>query len=176
MPRSAAEFWWKITPPPHVAYYEKTDFATPLSKIDTKWREVTYAQLKEKKLERQKSELRAKLYPDEFNKPCFIWVFYNNSDIMGGWWIYIKTLEKDWGITFRHEKNKALVEKLMELFPMGIFPSYENHEWWCVKFAEKFKFDNQNRKKGYFKGKRKMGLAKAWCKYDWNKLIDIYFK
>lgn len=166
MPRKAAKFWWnlkrenKISIPPDVAYYTKK---TPYDDWKaTTWRDV-FAVRKEKQ---QSNILFKRKWKSHELKACYIWVFYNKGWLMGGWWIYIKTLKRDYGINF--EKNNDLVLKAMQMFPCGIIPLLENFDQWAENFAKIY------HKEAF--GRKKQGLKKCVCKINgYGELEDIAF-
>lgn len=168
MRRGGAKTWWGKDLPEGVAYMYKDGGyggfgVTPI------WKSVTYKELLDKKIENQNEELRRKRQSAKII-PCYIWVFYNNTDFFGGWWIYIVTLKKDHGINFRHERNPALVEKAMSLFPCGILPLEEYFDEWAKKFSEIFSNTT------FYHG-RKQGLKMCYCEIDeYGKLINLLSK
>lgn len=174
MTRSAAEFWWGIKPPKEVAYYIKGDFCTALSGISNDWRPCTYFEIRQIKIKVQKHNIERKRKFKKI-KPCLIWVFFNNTDFFYGWYIYIKTINDDWGINFR-PKNEKLVEEIMQLFPMSVLPLYENFDLWAERFCKSFMVKPKGNRR-YFTGKRKQGLAKAWCNIDeFGNLVNVFIK
>jgi hypothetical protein len=158
MSRSGAEFWWKTKLPRHIAYLHK-----PHSHSD--WIEVTYKEILDKKIEQQKWELQIKTRSNKI-KPCYIWVFNNDYWLMGGWYLYIKTLKEDYALNFRNP-NKELTLKIMELYPCGVIPVLENFDSWAEAFSKTFSH------KG-FKRKKNQGLLKCFCELnEYNELKDI---
>lgn len=73
-----------------------------------------------------------------------------------GWWIYIKTLHKDFGINFRAETDWGLVEKAMAIYPCGVLPNRSFFSVWAQIFANYYKHVG-------FKRKWYQGLSKAYC-------------
>lgn len=157
MSRSGAKFWLGVDLKKEVAYLYKTY-------SHSEWEEVTYKHLLEKKINNQLLELeRKRIAP--VTKPCFIWVFYNNSWIMGGWYIYIKTLKEDYALNFRNHQSDIIC-KAMNMFPCGVLPLEENFEAWCENFAKQFNRTGFNRK-------RKQGIATCFCKIENQRIVDI---
>lgn len=64
------------------------------------WKYYTTDDVLKKKRSRNESALLMKRRHD-IVKPAYIWVFFNDTFIFYGWYIYIKTLEKDYAINFR---------------------------------------------------------------------------
>lgn len=157
MTRSGAKTWWRITLPYEVAYLYKDWHHED-------WQEVTYKELLDKKIVKQQTELEYKRRCIKTNA-CYIWVFYNKSRIFNGWYLYVKTLHKDFALTFRNRNNKLLL-KVMNLYPCGILPLQENFNQWAEEFARIYHH------KGF---KRKIqGLKKCYCILDeWGNLSDI---
>lgn len=159
MSRSAAAFWWKEELPKEIAYLTKTH-------PHDEWVPTTYKQLLDKKIENQKCELRRKRRCSSI-RAGYIWVFEVPGFFFAGWWIYIKTIEDEYGINFRHERNNDLVVKAMQLFPCGVIPLLEYFDTWAVKFAKQYAHVG-------FKRKRKQGLVKCWCEIsEYGELVDI---
>lgn len=167
MTRSGARSWWGKELPKEVAYlYHNGGTGFGLA---PEWQTVTFKENLDKKREKQKWRLQHKRH---FKKvvPCFVWVFYNNSTFFSGWWIYIKTLKKDYGINFRHEYNEQLICKVMTLIPMGVLPVIECFEEWAKYFSVTFSHTG-------FKRLSKQGLAKCWCEIDeCGNLSDLLIK
>lgn len=165
MKKSAAEFWWGVKLPYGVAYLIRNDYQF-FGGDGPKWKEVTYREILDKKIEKQDGELYRKRVSGSV-VPGYVWVFYNSGFLMGGWYIYIKTLKTDYGINFRHDRNGELVERAMQMFPLGVFPLEEYFDEWAEKFANKFSHVG-------FKRKSNQGLAKCMCGInEYGKLISI---
>lgn len=179
MTRSSAEFWWNLplkgierkpfVVPKNVAYYKKelegSFFGTPPKNL---WKPVTWDQVMEKRRIKQSHELSWKRKSETFEKKAaLIWVFKNERTfVMSGWWIYIKTLKKDYPINFRSRNNDLVVE-IMKLHPMGIIPIEENIKIWCETFAKQYPTKS-------FGGRRKQGVLKCWIYV--NRHDKIYFE
>lgn len=100
-------------------------------------------------------------------KPCFIWVFYNDSFPYGGWWLYIRTLRHSWGLNFSRLYGEEFIIKAMALYPCGYAPVMENFGSWAERFAQKYGRVSS-------RGDRVQGMALARAKVDctgW--LLDI---
>jgi len=158
MTRSAAKFWWKQEPPKEVAYLIKDGYG-----VD--WKPVTYKEIYERKKAKQERSIQYKMRT-EITKPCFLWVFYNNTWLFGGWWVYIKTLKEDYAVNFRNP-DRMLLSKIINLFPCGILPLKENFSQWAEKFAKTYPHIGFKR--------TKQGLKKCYCKIDeYGRIADIY--
>lgn len=165
MCRKAAEFWWKIKVPKNVKYYWHdggTHFGT---KPD--WKVYTWQEEFQRRKENLEHNLWVKreCYSTKII-PCYVWVFFNPHFPYSGWWIYIKTSKEDFGINFRYGFNRVLIEKAMNMFPMGVFPTLENFDEWAEVFTKKFPHVG-------FKRRKKQGLKRCWCKIESGKLIDL---
>lgn len=172
MDRKAAEFWWniplkgkdreKFIAPPEVAYYFKNG-------IGTKWNVTTWKDIFAKRKVKQDSIIANKCRHEKI-KPAFIWVFYNDSWIMGGWYIYIKTIHKDYSLNFRANwKNelefKSIIQKIMQFYSCGILAF--DFDSWAPYFAEEYKHVGFRR--------TKQGLVKCWCKInEYGELVDVF--
>lgn len=161
MPRNAAKFWWGKELPDGVAYvYHNGGYHWPGVKIE--WIAVTYKELLEKKIKAQGLELWCKRRSElGYNLPGYVWVFKVPGFIFGGWWIYIKTAKRDIGISFRHEYDKKMILKAMELYPCGMLPLMENFDKWAVLFSKQYAHVG-------FKRKKNQGLAKVRVYFDKN--------
>jgi hypothetical protein len=161
MTRSAAKFWWGKDLPDGVAYMVKIG-GYNWGGTKPEWESVTYKEIKDKKVSRQQSLLEYKrIHPKRV--AGYVWVFYNDTDLFGGWWIYIKTIREDFPINFRvnESKQKMFIEKVMSLFPLILFQTEFEYELWCEAFAKRYHH------KG-FKRTKNQGLAKCWVDLDEN--------
>jgi len=159
MSRDAAKTWWKKDLPEGVAYVSR-------NYRHEEWVPTTYRQILDKKIATQQWQLENKRrYATKV--AGYVWVFNVDWFLFGGWYIYIKTRKHDYSISFRHERNSALIVKAMQLFPCGVFPDLEFFQTWAAQFAKQYAH------KG-FKRKRYQGLVKCWCNIDENgRLTDI---
>jgi hypothetical protein len=172
MNRKAAEFWWnlpikgierkKFVPPPEVAFYAKNDFSN-------KWEVTTWKDIFVKRKIKQDLSIANKCRHEKI-KPAFIWVFFNNSWIMGGWYIYIKTLHKDYALNFKTNwknegKYKSIIDKIMQAYPSGIL-AFDFYQW-APHFAKQYHHTGFNR--------TKQGLVKCLCKVNkYGELEDVF--
>jgi hypothetical protein len=99
-------------------------------------------------------------------KPCFIWTFFNDSWIYYGWWLYVITAKKRFGINFRGRYEPFAVP-IMRLFPCGLLPLWENFEVWMEAFARTYPKVTKKRQK-------KQGMVLAWAKMKNGELEDIF--
>lgn len=126
--RSASKFWWKKEVPNTVHHYEKN--------ITQGWKTIFWKDIFQIRTEKQINSLSRKRNYFNKKKHCYIHVFFNNTTFFGGWYIYIVTINKEWSINFRQDRNKDLIILAMELFPCGIIPMIENFEIWCKTFCK----------------------------------------
>lgn len=128
---------------------------------------ITKADILDEKRQRQKRILENKLQiKDPVLKPCFVWVFHNDGFPYGGWWLYIRTLKRDWGIGFRRQ-YESLIPKIMSMWPCGLLPMVENFPVWMVTFANLYHYPTQKRL-------RNQGMVQAWAKIDcYGDLLDV---
>jgi hypothetical protein len=118
--RSAAEFWgWNW--PDNIACMRAGKY-------------ITYAQLKQEKLEKQKRQLEQKRCIEMRKVAVLVWVFYNSNWIFGGWWTCIYNREFEITVDFRG--TDYLVEPVMKAFPLGFLPFYEMYYDWMPAFAK----------------------------------------
>lgn len=98
-------------------------------------RRVTKTDILNNKRARQRRRLAWKLARTEpVTKPCFIWVFHNDSLVYYGWWLYVQTLHKGYGLNFQG-KRIDLITKVMAMYPCGYEPVQENFRPWMEAFA-----------------------------------------
>lgn len=128
-------------------------------------RPITKGDILENKRRRQRRELEWKRRNWEpVIRPCFIWTFYNQGFIYGGWWLYVQTLHESFGIG----RSKEMVLKIMGLFPCGYLPMVENFEVWKVEFARIYRRPTRKRPD-------KNGMAPAWAQLSHNGiLLDVF--
>lgn len=158
MTKSAVKHWHGKELPYDVAYLEKNH-------SHEKWKTVTYTEILKRKTERQLWKLELKRRSDHWT-PCFIWVFKVDFFLFGGWYLYIKTQKKDYAINFKGA-HPDIAEKVMELYPCGVFPDFGNLELWCKCFASQFPHSG-------FKRDKNQGLLPAYALIDKNgELTDI---
>ena len=116
---------------------------------------VTRADILTAKRERQRRELEWKRRNREpVIKPCFIWTFYNDSWIYGGWWLYVRTLKESYQL--RTDLEHCLILRIMQLFPCGHLPMLENYNLWKADFARTYHYPITHRPD-------KNGMAIAWA-------------
>lgn len=158
MTASAAEFWSGKKQPYGVAYYQKD--------IMGNWKTVTYKEILAKKTARQLANLELKRRAASEIKPAFIWVFHNEFWCFGGWYVYIKTLTKDYALNFKNRESAKQVEMVMSLIPLGVLPFEENFEIWAQEFARKFAHVGFNRTNN-------QGIMKCRCVIINGEITDI---
>lgn len=170
MNRKAAEFWWnipikgkprkKFVVPKNVAYYETDD--------QSNWKETTWEEIFLQRKQKQNASIKYKRIHSKI-KPAFIWVFYNDSWIMGGWYIYLKTLHEDYPLNFKigpiqRKKYNSIIKKIMQFYPCGTLPF--DFYYWAPYFAKEFNHVGFNR--------TIQGLVKCRCIIDkYNNIEDV---
>jgi hypothetical protein len=161
MSRSAAKSWWKIDLPREIAYLTNNGCGFDL-KPD--WKPVTYKDIFAKKKAIQECNIRYKRR-HVYIKPAYIWVFYNDSWLFGGWWIYLKTVKNDYPLNFKHNTSPGLVKKIMRLYPCDILPF--NFEIWAINFERTYHHE------GF--GRTNQGLLKCHCQInEKGDIIDVW--
>jgi hypothetical protein len=161
MTREGAKCWWKVELPREIAYLHRDHSGED-------WKKVTYKEIFAKKKAKQDSHIRNKR-AHQLIKPAYIWVFYNDSWIFGGWWINIITLKKQYSLNFRTNWYtgpiyQQLVRKIMNLYPCGILPF--DFETWANAFSKTHHHVGFKR--------TKQGLVKCLCRIAENgDLVDI---
>ena len=119
------------------------------------------------KRKRQRRELSWKRRSIEpVIKPCFVWTFYNDTFIYGGWWLYVKTLRYSWQIE-RGGHYERLIVPIMTMWPCKLLPFIQNFDQWKEAFAHNYAYPTQKRPK-------KQGMAIAWAQVSYSgRLLDI---
>jgi hypothetical protein len=120
---------------------------------------VTYAQLKQARIEKQSEHLRRITAVDwPVRRAGYLWTFYQPG-LFGfayaGWWAYLRTVEQE-DVQLRWDRlhdDEVLALHCMELFPCGLFPIRDNFDLWKEEFGRIYC------RPGRFK---KQGLAPVW--------------
>ena len=153
----------------HRSFDDSRGFNLPKNiayKINNKF--VTYEEIKKEKIKKQKRHLE---YKRSINiiieKPCYLWVFYNDTFFVGGWWLYLRTSKGDISLNFRC-RNKELKLMAMKAYPLGYLPIEENFYKWMVEFEKVFHKDSDKRKKN--------AIALATARIKNGQLIEIISK
>jgi len=125
---------------------------------------VTWAQVHAQRTAMQQRRIDWKRASQKQRVAAWVWVFYNNTDLFGGWFCYLVWIEdgqqRDVAVNFRGF-DKGLAASLMRAFPMGVLPlgdPRDSFRQWMELFAKKYP-----RKKPR-KDPRKAGSAFVW--YD----------
>lgn len=128
---------------------------------------ITKSDILENKRLRQRRRLEWKRRNwESVLKPCFIWTFHVDAWIYHGWWLYVLTARKSFGVTLRNDKEMAL--KIMGLFPCGYLPIVENFDRWKAEFARTYHRPTKKRPD-------RNGLALAWAELSHNgRLLDVF--
>ncbi len=155
MTRSAYKFWNGSDLPKEIAYLTKNGFSG--FGVEEEFKYVTFKEINDRKKQSQEQSLHSKRLHDK-KVPGYIWVFYNPGSFFGGWWLYIKTLKKDYAINFR-ERQKINTTDIMCLLPMGVIPTSDNFDYWAEKFTHTYRHVG-------FKRKRRQGILKCHCFID----------
>lgn len=168
MTRKVYESWgemfnWKPLPKNVASVYRTADCGFGI--VD-KWKPVTWDEVFKERREKQKEHLESIRGRDIVTvKPCFVEVFYNNTNFFSGWWIYVITLDKYYAVGFR-DQNKQLILPIMKLYPCGFLPLKENFAEWAAEFARIYHRPTRERKKN-------IGMVAAWAKIDRGYLVEI---
>jgi hypothetical protein len=158
--REGWEFWRKERLPKNVLWVETVNGKDVFH---------TKEELNQRKAEKNKLVLLNKRNSHRLRR-CYVWVFYNDTPFFGGWYLYLKCISKDWGISWTKFDAKYLekdnfFEIIQEIFPCETFPGEEFREQWFQAFHRKYKTSERRRKE-----------AKAFCRCivdDRGNLIDI---
>jgi hypothetical protein len=156
-----------------VSVYNKKDspiIARRYRCIDGTYENVTWEDIKQEKVEKQKArlEFKRRSYENKFNA-CMVFVFHNRQIFpFGGYYATIRTLRKEWYLNWKsRDKYKGVLEKLMSLFPIHepqLFGE-DPFEDWMKGFIKQHKSNFR---------KREEGLALAWVKCDYRgDILDI---
>jgi hypothetical protein len=127
---------------------------------------VTKSDILENKRRRQQRILADKRRVwDDTIVPCLIWTFYVPGPFYMGWWLYVRTLRRDWMID--HRRNEEFILKCMRLYPCGLLLMVENFRLWKAAFAEAYPRVTPKRAT-----RQGMALARATVSCSGN-LVDI---
>jgi len=128
---------------------------------------VTKADLLQAKQERQRRILAIRMLADHpITRPCFVWTFYIDGFIKGGWWLYVKTSRKHWCINATGLYSHFILQ-IMRMFPCGYLPMIENFRPWKAAFADAYHYPTRKRP-------TRQGMIVARAKVDCNgSLLDI---
>jgi hypothetical protein len=123
-------------------------------------RRVTFANLKADRIDRQRKRLARIVRLDgPCLRACAIWTFFVPGVIYGGWHLYLKTIEQSNWLRprTRRDLDGELTLQLMQMFPCGLLPIFENFEGWKEAFAHAYTF----RKK---RGRKPQGIVFGWAR------------
>lgn len=157
MSRDGAKFWWGIDLPRHIAYMYK-DYS------GGDWKEYTYEEIFARKKERQDKHISYKRRCEKIVPGC-VYVFYNESCIMGGWWIYVRTIKENIPLNFRNHRPD-IIRQVRNLFPCSVLPFDELlYSDWCPAFERLF----------HVQGRRKRNATVfCHCRFNSNgNLVEI---
>lgn len=135
-------------PPPEVAMVE-VDCGRHFGR-----RVVTWAEVMERRRERQRQILERRRQPDVRPLRAYkVWVAYFGEGLMGGWNAFIENLD---GRTWIDRDRKWLMGALMQLFPLVLPLGLDGDDWeaWQIAFARHFKRRTQRR--------QPLGVAYVW--------------
>lgn len=171
MYRSALEFWrGKDNVPKNIHHLIHDPMNWNINgELKPYWKTVTWQDIFKKRKEDQEFNIRRKRRSEKLiRKPCFIWVLHNDNDwFFDGYWLYIKTLKKDYDINFRNHQ-KEIQKQVMELFHCGVLPCIDDFDFWAESFIKTFPHKGFKRKAKY------QGLKRCWCEIDYyGRLVNI---
>lgn len=100
---------------------------------------VTFAELLDRKRERQGERLTRKLFDwnGEETRAAYLWTFYQPGlfgFVYMGWWAYIRTLNDSYQISVR-DIGCDFALSVMAQFPCGVIPIRENFRQWAEAFG-----------------------------------------
>jgi hypothetical protein len=115
---------------------------------------ITFAQLKADRVERQRLHMaRFFDYSRPTRRAAYIWVFYVDYFIYGGWHLYLRTINDRWWI---RRVDDHMAREIMELFPCGM--TDHDFEAWKQAFAHKYPRVEL--------GGQKQGMLTVWVDLD----------
>jgi hypothetical protein len=158
MSREGARSWLGVELPKHVIYLYRDDACGYSS--GTKWEEYTIYDVVKEKVEKQNRRLVEKR---RFSRrvPCYIYCFYNDSWIFGGWYVYIESLYGSFGLNGKGAigNSEKILNKLMQ--------GYLFFDEWCEDFCKRYPRQPMGIK-------TKIGKRLTHCILnEYNKLISI---
>ena len=131
-------------------------------------RPVTKADILEAKRARQRRILANIRRPSSYQvKPCFVWVFYNESWIYGGWWVYVRTHKQRWQLSANDYVKRKLLEQVLAQWPCGLLPDVAFYRRWIERFAETYARATEKRPD-------KQGMAQGWAVVDSPRLLSVH--
>lgn len=146
MTPEAYRSWYGQDLSPDIAYLFHDNY-------NPRWTPVYKADLKAKKIEKQRRQLRNKRrdHNPVAVQPCFIWVFFCegiNKFFYRGWYLYIKTMQNEYSST------PDLLTSIRSQIPMGMLPLSGMDEAWKREFYQAYKKNGRKRKEAFYPG---------WC-------------
>ena len=173
MTRSGARVWWKEELPKHIIYLYHDEGFSFEGKYE--WKEYTYAEHNAKKKEKQESNIERKRNCLR-RVPCFIHVFYNDTDwFFSGWYIVIWSVHGPgpygmWYLNWRESyKHKEFFPRIKQHLPLDLLPFAEDVDdnTWFNNFCKTYPMQP----KGI---QNPRGKYLIYCIIDsYNNLIDI---
>jgi len=130
MSRSAARFWWKKELPKHIISLSR-EF--PLEE----WKEYTIADRNAERKKKQELNIAKKRYC-HIKVPCYIYVFYNDTDwFFSGWYIIVKSFHGEWYLNWKtYYKHKNFFPRIKQHLNFGLLP-YDDDAVWFNEFCKK---------------------------------------
>ena len=109
-------------------------------------KQVIAERVRRNKIEKQNNNLRRKRCYYRHSSPAHIHVFFNDSVIYHGWWIYIETLMQNIPLNFRRNRQfPEIVAEAMRLFPCGCLPDTALFEIWAKEFCRTYQAPSAKR-------------------------------
>ena len=131
-------------------------------------RRVTKEDILAAKRERQRRRLKNIRRSTSYQvKPCFVWGFYNDTWIFGGWWLYVRTHKRHWGLNRRDYCDQILISQVMQQWPCGLLPDLAFYRWWIERFAEVYARSTEKRPDH-------QGMAQGWAVVDDPRLLAVH--
>lgn len=129
---------------------------------------VTTADVLAAKRERQRRILKNIRRPTSYRvKPCFVWVFYNDTFVYGGWWLYVRTHKEHWNLNQRDYCDRILIAQVMRQWPCGLLPDLAFYRQWIERFAHVYARATEKRPDH-------QGMAQGWAVVDEPRLLAVH--
>lgn len=174
MSRKAAEFWWgksaaafgrpPVAIPPDVAYYKIYSHFDGCKRVPVTWAEV----MENRRKENAANLLRKRMALD-FEKPALLNVFYCSANFFNGWWIYVKTVEGEYPVSFKFSGTRSareLEKQCFRIFPYGVIGEL-SHDAWCEAFYSEYKAPPRSF------GHQKEAFAKIWVSVKRGEIVAL---
>jgi len=129
MNRKAA-MHWGLNWPPDIACMEPSRMGGN--------RYVTWTEVHDRQRKRQAERLAdIRRIPVPQIQPCYVWTFYNDTWLYGGWYCYVVTRHQHNAVNFQG-LDKKLAISLMTEIAVGVLPDAANFTSWMEAMTRRY--------------------------------------